>query len=437
MNWQNITLGFNRLIRLNSSELDQPKRLLVTIMQSGYAIGRDLLSGQIQLHAMSLVYTTLLSIVPLLALSVSVLKSFGVHNQLEPILQNFLEPMGPKGLELSGQIISFVENMNVAVLGSVGIGLLFYTAISLIQKVEGSFNYIWRVKHRRTLAQQVSHYLSVLMIGPVLLVSLVGVVASTMNTGLMKTLLSFDTLGFTAWFSTYILPTLIVTALITSVYMFVPNTKVRLPTAGVGAFFAAILWQAGGSVFSFFVVSSTKYDAIYSGFAIAMMLMIWLFLSWLILLVGTNLSFYWQNPSSVLKPRDQHDPDGFSQRQLGMKIMVLIAQQYHQGKPGCTLETLVEQLTTSASDLIPLLEIFEQRGMLIKANTDQENYLPGRDIDAIQLKDIIRTIDGEISLNPDQSSVDDLFLKLEQQRNQILGHQSLRDFIISNYAKSL
>ena len=258
MNWQNITQGFNRLIRLNSSELDQPKRLLVTMTQSGYAIGRDLLNGQIQLHAMSLVYTTLLSIVPLLALSVSVLKSFGVHNQLEPILQNFLEPMGPKGLELSGQIISFVENMNVAVLGSVGIGLLFYTAISLIQKVEGSFNYIWRVKHRRTLAQQVSHYLSVLMIGPVLLVSLVGVVASTMNTGLMKTLLSFDTLGFAAWFSTYILPTLIVTALITSVYMFVPNTKVRLPTAGVGAFFAAILWQAGGSVFSFFVVSSTN-----------------------------------------------------------------------------------------------------------------------------------------------------------------------------------
>ncbi|MDF1643408.1 MAG: YihY/virulence factor BrkB family protein [Pseudomonadales bacterium] len=435
MNWQNITQGFNRLLRLNSSELDQPKRLFVTILQSGYAITRDLLHGQIQLHAMSLVYTTLLSIVPLLALSVSVLKSFGVHNQLEPILQNFLEPMGPKGLELSAKIISFVENMNVAVLGSVGIGLLFYTAISLIQKVEDSFNYIWCVKHRRTLAQQVSHYLSVLMVGPVLLVSLVGVVASTMNTSWMKYLLSFDTFGFAAWFSTYILPTLIVTAVITSVYMFVPNTKVRLQTAAIGAFFAAILWKTGGSIFSFFVVSSTKYDAIYSGFAIAMMLMIWLFLSWLILLVGTNLSFYWQNPSSVLKPRNQNVPDGLSKRQLGMKIMVLIGQQYQQGKPGCTLEMLVEQLATSASNLIPLLEIFEQRGMLIKANTDQENYLPARDIGAIQLQDIIGAIDGKISLNPEQSSVDDLFLKLEQQRSQILDNQSLRDFIINIDAK--
>jgi membrane protein len=325
--------------------------------------------------------------------------------------------------------------MNVAVLGSVGIGLLFYTAISLIQKVEDSFNYIWCVKHRRTLAQQVSHYLSVLMVGPVLLVSLVGVVASTMNTSWMKYLLSFDTFGFAAWFSTYILPTLIVTAVITSVYMFVPNTKVRLQTAAIGAFFAAILWKTGGSIFSFFVVSSTKYDAIYSGFAIAMMLMIWLFLSWLILLVGTNLSFYWQNPSSVLKPRNQNVPDGLSKRQLGMKIMVLIGQQYQQGKPGCTLEMLVEQLATSASNLIPLLEIFEQRGMLIKANTDQENYLPARDIGAIQLQDIIGAIDGKISLNPEQSSVDDLFLKLEQQRSQILDNQSLRDFIINIDAK--
>ena len=431
MNWQQLTESFSHIIQLNSTQVERPKRWLVKIVQSAYAMIRDLLGGQIQLHAMSLVYTTLLSIVPLLALSVSVLKAFGVHNQLEPVLQNFLEPMGAKGLELSGQIVDFVENMNVAVLGSVGIGLLFYTAISLIQKVEGSFNYIWRVKHRRTVAQQLTHYLSVLMIGPVLLVALVGLVASSMNTSGVVYLLSLDTLGVFSWFSARILPLLIVTAVIAAVYMFVPNTKVQFKSALVGGFFAAVLWKAGGSIFSSFVVGSTKYDAIYSGFAIAMMLMIWLFLSWLILLVGANLSFYWQNPASILRPRDHLNPDSAAQRRLAMGAMVSIAQHFHDDTTGAGLGTLTEELSASPSDLLPLLETLEQHQLIVKIGKDQQSYQPAMDIDAIQLRDILNAVDGKMSAKRDgaQSNIDTLFTELEQQRNQTLNQRSLRDFI--------
>ncbi|MBL4583026.1 MAG: YihY/virulence factor BrkB family protein [Pseudomonadales bacterium] len=429
MNWQQISGYGSDLIKLDASQLTPAKGWLVKTIQCAYAVARDLLSGQIQLHAMSLVYTALLSIVPLLALSVSVLKSFGVHNQLEPVLLNFLKPMGPKGLELSSQIISFVENMNVAVLGSVGIALLFYTAISLIQKVEGSFNYIWRVKHRRTLAQQLSHYLSVLMVGPVLLASLVGVVASTMNTQWVQYLLSFDTAGILSEFSTRVLPLLAVTALITSVYMFIPNTKVRLYAALPGALFAAVSWKAGGAVFSSFVVSSTQYDAIYSGFAIAMMLMIWLFLSWLILLVGANLSFYWQNPTSIHIARDNKTPAAGSRRQLGLNIMVNVAQHFHDASTDCTLETLAHQMVVPASDVASLIEIFEQHKLLISANTGQQHYVPGRDIDAISIAAIIQAVEGDAAAQAEPSSVDVLLATLEQQRNDTLNGQSLRTLI--------
>jgi len=434
MNWQQLTANFTHIIQLNSTQVERPTRWLVKMVQSAYAMIRDLLGGQIQLHAMSLVYTTLLSIVPLLALSVSVLKAFGVHNQLEPVLQNFLEPMGAKGLELSGQIVDFVENMNVAVLGSVGIGLLFYTAISLIQKVEGSFNYIWRVKHRRTVAQQLTHYLSVLMIGPVLLVALVGLVASSMNTSGVVYLLSLDTLGIFSWFSARILPLLIVTAVIAAVYMFIPNTKVQFKSALVGGFFAAVLWKAGGSIFSSFVVGSTKYDAIYSGFAIAMMLMIWLFLSWLILLVGANLSFYWQNPASILRPRDHSTPNNTAQRQLAMEAMVSIAQHFHDDTAGAGLETLTEELSTSSSDLLALLETLEQHQLIVKIGSDQPRYQPAMDIDAIRLRDVLNAVDGKITAEEtdELSDIDRLFTELEQQRNQILNQRSLRDFISEN-----
>ena len=437
MNWRQLTQYSQQLIRFNSADFTPLKRFLTKSLQSTYAVGRDLfVNDQIQLRAMGLVYTTLLSIVPLLALSVSVLKAFGVHNKLEPVLQNFLEPLGEKGAELSSQIINFVENMNVAVLGTLGIALLFYTVLSLVQKVEAAFNYIWCVNHQRTLAQQISHYLTILMVGPVLLVSLVGVIASTMTTNWMQYLLSFDTVGFSAWFSAWVLPTLILTALITSVYMFVPNTKVRFIPAICGGIVAAILWKSGGSIFAAFVEGSSKYDAIYSGFAIAMMLIIWLFLSWLILLIGANISFYWQSPSSVLKIRDQRRPDGFEQQQLGMQIMVLIGRRFYHGHPGCSLEELSRQLVAPSSDLIPLIELFEQSNLLIKANTDQENYLPAQGLDAIKLKDIINTIEGRRPHHSKQSDVEHLFSKLEQQRDQILDDQTLRDFIIRTNPKS-
>ncbi len=122
-------------------------RLLIVLL-------RDLLSEQLTLRAMSLVYTTLLSIVPLLALSFSVLKAFGVHDQSEPALRGFLAPLGEKAGEISERIIEFVGNINVGVLGSVGFALLIYTSVSLVHKLEGAFNRIWHVAEPRGVAMR-------------------------------------------------------------------------------------------------------------------------------------------------------------------------------------------------------------------------------------------------------------------------------------------
>ena len=109
---------------------------------------RDLMGGMITLRAMSLVYTTLLSLVPLLAVSISVLKGFGVHDQLEPTLVHLLAPLGEKSVEISAKIVGFVENMRIGVLGALGLAMLIYTAVSLIQKIEAAFNQTWRLKIR-------------------------------------------------------------------------------------------------------------------------------------------------------------------------------------------------------------------------------------------------------------------------------------------------
>src|SRR5690554_4428770 len=144
---------------------------------------------------MSLVYTTLLSIVPLLALSFSVLKAMGVHQRMEPLLYQFFEPMGPQGMEVAERILGFVDNMRVGVLGSVGLALLVYTVISLVQKIERSFNTIWRVPEMRSMAQRFSNYLSVIMVGPLLMVSAIGVTAAIFSSEIAQTLIAIEPFG--------------------------------------------------------------------------------------------------------------------------------------------------------------------------------------------------------------------------------------------------
>ena len=138
---------------IDVEKLGRPQALLLKFVRLLVVCVHDLSESMINLRAMSLVYTTLLSLVPLLAVSFSVLKGFGVHNQMEPMLANFLSPLGPKGLEISATIIDFVENMNVGVLGSLGLAMLVYTVITLIQKMEEAFNEIWRVRRQRSFAR--------------------------------------------------------------------------------------------------------------------------------------------------------------------------------------------------------------------------------------------------------------------------------------------
>ena len=129
----------------------QPLWKLTRILRYPYALIRDILRGDLTLRAMSLVYTTLLSIVPLIAVSFSVLKGLGYHRELEPVLYAFLEPLGDRGYELTRQITTFVDNVRGDVIGSLGVLFLLYYTMSMIQKVEESFNFVWRVEQPRSL----------------------------------------------------------------------------------------------------------------------------------------------------------------------------------------------------------------------------------------------------------------------------------------------
>ena len=281
----------------DSKTMPRYQRLFIEALRITHCTIRDFLDGMLTLQAMSLVYTTLLSLVPLIAVSFSVLKGFGVHNQVEPMLFNLLAPLGDKGIEITQRIIEFVENTRAGVLGSLGLALLFYTVVSLIQKIERSFNYTWRVTEHRPFAQRFSDYLSVVLLGPLLIFSALGVTASVMHSEAMQLLMSYETIGWLVQIVTRLVPYLLVIAAFTLVYIFVPNTRVKVKSALAGAVVAGVLWETIGWAFASFVVTSAKYTAIYSAFATLIFFMIWLYLCWMILLIGASIAFYVQNPT--------------------------------------------------------------------------------------------------------------------------------------------
>jgi len=389
-----ITGFFTRKVwEIDTGTLGRFSTFLITLVRLLYVAIREFSEGQLTLRAMSLVYTTLLSIVPVLAISFSVLKAFGVHNDVvEPFLLKFLAPLGSKGSEITFKIIGFVENIKVGVLGSLGLGMLIYTVISVIQKVEKAFNSIWRIKKARSLARRFSDYISIILIGPVLMFTAIGLTASLRSSAIVQRIVSFEPFGTVFYFVAEKSPYLIVCAAFTFLYIFIPNTRVKFTSALVGGVLAGIMWETAGWVFAGFIVTSTKYAAIYSGFAILFMFMIWLYVNWLVLLVGAQLSFYYQFPRYLSARKESLQLNNRLKERLAFLIMYFIGFNYYHNKQAWTLHSLVDRLNLPIDPVNEVILLLEKNSLLLETGDDPPAFLPARDIETITLQELLDSV---------------------------------------------
>jgi len=368
------------------------KASMMTLARLALVLARDLAYGQLTLRATGLVYTTLLSLVPLLALSFSVLKAFGVYNQIDPILLNFLAPLGEKSAEASKWIVKFIENLNVKVLGSIGLALLIYTVISLMQKIEESLNFIWHVAQLRSFARRFSGYLSVLLIGPVLIFSTLGIATTVMAAAQLRPFLALEPVGGAVYALAQAFSVFFVIGVFVFAYYFAPNTRVRLTSALTGGIAAGLLWEGASWAFAEFARLSTQYAAIYSSFAIFLLFLIWLYLNWLILLLGASIAFYSQHPEYlVLQPGEPRLSSRMRER-VALMLMYLIGRAYQDRGPAWTFSSLTQRLDLPSFALQMVLDALEQDGFLVQTGDDPPAYLPSRDIGSITLEELLHTV---------------------------------------------
>ncbi len=408
-------------------------RITAGLLRYSYALLRDIFQGQLMLRSMSLVYTTLLSVVPLIAFSFSVLKGFGVHNELEPMLFKLLEPMGDQGAEITQQVIDLVDNVKGGVLGGISLAFFIYTAISMVQKVEESFNYVWYVAKRRNLARRLTEYMVVLLIGPVVIVIALGMIASLRSNTMIQFLLDLEFLGPVFLATGKLTPYLLVTGVFTFVYMYMPNTRVRFLSALVGGFAGGSIWATISAVFAGFVVYATSRQLIYSGFAVAITTLIWLYLNWLILLIGAQLAFYHQNPAFLRIGRREPRLSNAMRERLALNIMLLVGRAFRDGGTGrVTVHTLARELRIPSITLTPVIGGLETHGLL--TSTENEDLVPGREMSRMRLRDILAVVRdyGETGSYRDPKWADEI-LGLGRQVDaavaETIGEQTLADLL--------
>ena len=413
------------------------ERRLLQVGRYIYALARDLFEGNISMRAMGLVYTTLLSLVPILALAFSVLKALGAHDTLEPMLLEFLRPLGDQAQDLTNTILGFVEKMKVGVLGSLGVSLLLYSSISLIQKVEESFNFIWRISRPRPISQRISDYISVLMVGPLLVFSAIGITATVASSSVVSHIIAIEPFGLLYYLLSKLLPYLLIVGAFTFLYSFVPNTRVRLSAASGGGLFAGLLWQFSSVLFASFVAGATNYNAIYSGFAIVIFLLIWLDLGWLILLLGCQLAFYLQHPQHLAPAHATPALSARGAEFLTLMIMALCGRRFIHGEAGYTLDELAQTLNTPPAHVAQVVEALLQQGLLAESGEKRTRLVPGLDLDSIELSRLWRLARaGSMPLPHPPIAPEHAVLRLlddcEARFEDAHGKKSLRSFILEH-----
>ncbi len=376
------------LWRTDLNAAGRPKRFLVRSLRLLFLLGSEVTSDEFSMRAMSLVYTTLLSLVPLLAVSFSVLKGFGIHTKAEIFLYQFLEPLGPRGVDLSMKIIQFVENVKVSVLGSIGLVMLMYTAVSLAQQIESALNYLWGVNEPRSFSKRLTNYLSFALAGPVVIFSVAGVIASVMSTEFVKRMQDVQHVGTMLSSAGKLVPYFLICAVFTLIYLLVPNTRVRVGPALRGGLLAALLWVVTGWAFTYVVVSSAKYSAIYSGFATLVFFLMWLHWSFLILLTGARTAYYAQYPR-LIDAKTTIFVSEKAREEVALLAMIMIGRNFYTRGMPWSLDALASRLGLPVPLLKGTLGKLTEAGLVVASGEEPPSYVPKIDPEKIMVKEIL------------------------------------------------
>ena len=368
------------------------KGRLFAFLQTAYQIGVAFEVHQGFLRASALTYTTALSLIPFLAIAFSVLKGFGVQNALEPLLQQ----LAGDSEETISRIVSYVDNTNVGSIGVVGLLMLVLTVISLMSNIEEAFNATWGVPENRPFQRRFSDYMSVVVVGPLLLLAATSMNSSLQSQWLVRWLIEHTYLGGTILLLFRMVPYLFIWVAMTLLYMIIPNTKVRLGSAIWGGVLAGTAWQIAQWGYFYFQVGMTKYNAIYGTLAAVPSFLVWVYISWLIVLLGLEVVYAHQHRAACTRHPGTVALTDTTRDMLALSVLLLVCKRFRAGAPPPTPLQLSNELGIPLNEVEELLETLRKLHLLFKANDDGAGWLPGREPSVMLLDEVLTALRGKL-----------------------------------------
>jgi len=411
------------------------RRFLLNQGQILTLVVRGFFADGCMLRASALTFTTLLSLVPLLALMFAVLKGFGVQNELESLL---LKQLAVGGGTVVTYIVEYINNTNVARLGTYGLLFLVITVLTLLSNIEETFNRVWGVKETRPMLRRFTDYFSVVTIGPIFVVAAISMTSTVKSQHLVQTLIEQQYVGEALLALFEVLPFMVMWLVFAGLYLFMPNVKVSPRAALIGGVFGGTLWQISQWGYLNFQVGVARYNAIYGTLAALPVLMVWIYFSWMIVLLGLEMTYASQNLRSIRRDLRGAQVNFASHEFIALTVLLCVSRRFYLGQPAMGKDDLTEQLDVPSRLLRKILDELVRLGFLAETVQDSEatGYQPARALEKIRLHDVIRglAVDGadysHLRNTPERITVAEVAGLLNDAEQKALEGMTLRDLVL-------
>ena len=365
----------------------------VRCLQLCVVVIENFVRDQLFLRVGSLTYISILSMIPLIAMVLSVLKAVGVSGN---VAEYIVEQFPAVTAEARTQLLQLIEAVDFGSLGTLGAVVFLGATILALRHLESTLNDIWGVGQTRGWARRFADYLAVVIVGPLLIAVALSLGATLQAIPLVTWLASLPGLDWLYSLCIQWVPVGLVAVALSFLYWFFPNTQVKLGSALLGGILAAILFTAAQYYYVAFNVGVAKYNALFGGFAVLPLLVIWIYASWSIVLLGAEIAFAHQNLGQYRR-EVQDRPVGAAEREaLGIRIVLYVARSFRDRTPAFTAGELADRLDTSVRTVNAIVAQLEGAGLLsstVGGKRGRAHQL-GRPADGIFIADILNGMRG-------------------------------------------
>ena len=381
--------------RVTEDEVSKSRGIFYNAIKIATLSIREFTQGRIINKASALTYSTLLSSIPILAILFAIARGFGFSNLLETQFRSGLEGQSAAAETVLGLIDSYLIHAKSGIFIGIGLIMLFWTILSLTYNIERTFNYIWQVKKPRTLYRKMTDYFSILLLLPLLIVLSSGI--SIFMTTMLKNMEDFVLLAPLMKFMVRLIPFILTWGMFTGLYVFMPNTKVKIKYAIIPGIIAGTAFQAFQYLYIGSQIWVSRYNAIYGSFAALPLFLLWLQISWTICLFGAELTYAGQNIRSFSFDQDTRNISRRYRDFISILIMSLIAKRFEKNEPPYTAAEISEEhqipIRLTNQVLYQLQEIELIHEVVTDEKSEEIGYQPSMDINQLNVAVLLDRLD--------------------------------------------